>query len=313
VFGFSRNRQLHGMSVEGRHFKRALRQGLARGMETIAQDHAILAALDAEVGRNAARMRNLMRDSDIRVIVSDGDCMYFSRVMAHVARDLGIPFVVIAHGYIGNPFLATIAPVHGDLLVVWTQGQAKALAASIDPDDAAKLRYFGFPKTPELSGTRSPGRVLFIWDPLLIKGDQRNREMRGLATMFDRLRSAGLDPVLRLHPRDRSDAGLGSELSGAGITTDHHAIGLSLGRADVVVGSFSSALIEAAAAGRPVFQFSAEAPFNHEDLPEVHMDDPELAAMLKSAMGQSLPGYRPFDVDEFCDAVCAMARPVATR
>lgn len=305
VLGFARNKQLHALTVRGRQFKRALRRGLAKGMDVMAQEEAIIAALDTEILANRDAVLRYLDASRIRVIVSDGDCMYFSRVIAEAAKELGIPFAVIAHGYVQNPYLATIAPIFGDMFVAWTEGQVAALAASIDAEDVPKLHHFGFPKVPELTTTRQPGRVLMVWNPLVLHGGSRAVAAADVARIATALAGAGLKPVLRMHPRDRRDPVLQEAFDTAGLERDHDLLGAALGRSDVVLGSFSSVLVEAAATGRPVLQFSDAAPFRFESLPEIARDDPTLADRLKAMSGATNTTFPPFDVPAFCDALCA--------
>ena len=227
--------------------------------------------------------------------------MFFQRVILRAANELGIPYVVVSHGFVTDPKLVTIAPLYADMFVAWTEDQRRGLCEAIGPKSAVKVHHFGFPKPPLLQGSGISGRVLLVWHPFIESHGISIREFDTATTIIKRLATAGLDPVLRLHPKDRSDAALANALKDEGVVTDHSSISVALGRAEVVLGSLSSLLIEAASVGKPVFQLSNYPSI--PDLPRIDGNDDGLAETIRLACGTTPQHYPSFDSQEFFDGL----------
>lgn len=295
---FKRNKQLHGLTVRGRWFPRFARSVLSLGMDATVADHDLMDRLNRQIAANVQAVKRYIVRNDIRFFLSDGDCMFFQRVIIQATRELGIPYVVISHGFVTEPTLNTIAPVYADMFVAWTEDQRRDLSEATGCESAQKFQYFGFPKQPKLVNGRVSGQVLVVWHPFVEASGLNMGELERMSALIRQLTDAGLSTVLRLHPKDRSNEELLNALTERKIVAEAPSAVTSLSRADVIIGSLSSLLVEAASAGKPVFQLSDYPTI--PDLPRIDLDDPGLAEKIRAVSGKTFAPYPVFDTETFC-------------
>lgn len=217
----------------------------------------LMERLESLISKEIMIMREILSLCNLRLIIVQSDSAPSARIVVEAARLEGVPYIVIAHGYIQDKKLRSIAPIAADRLIVWSKNQFHELAKVMRKDEASKLRYYGWPKTrliKKSDGHNTPLVVLstiYHGDNLTEKRLFVERAIAELCSLYPMLR-------VRLHPKDRR-VELQGELFMLSnkklITLAHGDIGLELGSSSFVIGMGSSVLVEAAMSGCPVFQF----------------------------------------------------------
>jgi len=297
------NKLLHRLIKLGPTYSRAMARAGANGPDALLEDTALLARLEAELAVNYERMKNFVRAQNIRAFIATGDCKPFSRFLCRAAQDLDLPYIVLAHGYISHSTLVSIAPVHADRLIVWTEQQAKLLHDAV-PDRAEHIYSFGFPpRAAPTDRTLKERRVLFVWEPLGRFGILENH-LPVLSKLAATCSSVGFIPAMRLHPKERGDEALMQSLRAIGFEIDSDDMGMALSRAAVVASSNSTVLCEAAACGIPAVQIEDLAVFAFEgaEMCAAAEFDPARAAATET--GQ--PALPLMDTGRFFDHIAEL-------
>ena len=299
VLGFRRNRQIHALATRGAAFATFLDRLARSGAAAAIADAALMSRLDADFRRNRDDLARLMQDTGLRLLISDGDAMPWQRVMVSAAQMQGIPYVTIAHGYVQNRHLVSIAPIRGDALVTWTQVEAADLRAVLPTDQADKVTSFGFPRHgATVRPKEMRQQVLVAWDPISLKPEaERPLQIDTLGELAAQVRAAGLEPRIRLHPKDRSLPEVTRAVTALGLTLSTDPLNTAFAAAQAVVGSTSSVIFEGMAAGLPGLQIA-------EHCRGVSIAGARivplggLAGALR-ALPDAAPSVRAFDMDGF--------------
>jgi hypothetical protein len=139
-----------------------------------------------------------------------------------------------------------------------------------------------------------PGRVLFATEPITGMAADEYRRINGFidedayALVKRAVAQLGAKLLVRLHPRDRAERWPDAEL-------DRNARGAeSVARAQVVCGTRSMFLVEAAAAGVPVvsLQPGRRTPSPLDEIPIAEDDDQALAALRRALNGTTVKNER---------------------
>ena len=262
-FGVPANRALHKMATMGRAFPRAMELASRQSLEALLADRQRLVRLEASLLRNHARLLRFIEAQRIKLFVATGDSKPFSRLIAKAAKDLGRPYIVLAHGYISNPVLNTIAPIRADRLIAWT-GRQRQMLQEVLPERKDDILCHGFPERVTLPANIAPERrILFAWEPLERTGHEAAHQ-KVLSTLAAACRQADVTPAFRPHPKERRNADLLQRMERLGFEIDQGPLGHALARAACVVSSNSTVLTEAAAAAVPAYQVAELAAFRFE-------------------------------------------------
>ena len=304
------NKLLHRLIKLGPTYAKAMALGGAQGPDAVLADTGLLDRLDAELSANYQRLKRFVQAQNIRGFVATGDCQPFSRFLCRAARELGLPYVVLAHGYVAHRTLVSIAPLHGDELIVWTERQAKLMRAAL-PERASDIHSFGFPiRTAAPDRSLRERRVLFAWEPLLRPG-KFDLHLPVLTRLAQASATTNFTPIMRLHPKERKDADLNSRLAAIGFEMDADDMTRALSRAAVVVSSSSTVLSEAAAFGIPAVQITELANFEFEGaipVPAAQFD-PEAAAATETGT----PAFPLMDVNRLFAHLSDLISHATTR
>jgi len=301
VMGFARNRQLHAIAVRGSAYPRIMAVAAKRGFSAAIANTDLLAALHAQIARNVAEMRRLFERERLRLIMSDGDAMPFQRVMGYAASDLGIPYIVISHGFIQNPHLLTIAPIRADVLITWSEQERHDLIEVLPPKQAEKVHCFGYPRLTASPMRRHGETLLLVWRPISLEPEaDRLVHVERLVGLTAQISEAGFSTRVRLHPKDRRDAVLISRLRATEAVLSEGPLEEEFATCRAVVGLASSVLYEALAAGLPSIQIAeTDRDFRFPGVPVLSREDPNFAAALRQYADASPQPVRAFDIDAF--------------
>lgn len=289
----SEMRALHQLATLGGAFQTFMRAAATKGIVEAAADNQLLGKLDRQARKNFALVKAMIQKQQIQLFIADGDTLPFSRMICAAAKELHVPYVVIAHGYIQHPQLVGIAPIYGDYLVAWTEQQALDLRRALRQEEKSRVLYFGYPKDTHRSEAND-NQALIVWHPSH-DGDLvlQAREIRDVA---EALRSAGYGSRLRLHPKDTKAREFRAFFSGDDIEVSNKPLADDLEQSSVVIGSRSSVLVEAAMSGKRVFQLAAYRTTPLECVAPIEVGD-TFATALKA--NHETEARRPFDYDGF--------------
>lgn len=293
TLGRGANKILHKLATMGPAYSEAVRISSERGAIHAAADEALMMRLERSLARNEALLRAAVERQNIKLFLASGDSQPFSRMLCRVARSLGLPYIVLAHGYVSEPRLVTIAPLHGDQLILWTELQRRQIAAAV-PERAQDLLCFGYPLRPRrLAPASGNRRVLFAWEPIRRLPDP-GPHVAALGSLAEACRKAGYAAAFRPHPKERGDADIRRTVEGLGMAWDTADLSSSLDAASLVASSNSTVLTEAAVAGRPAVQIAELAVFGFEGAPAVRVAD---FAPDRLMQGWTPPALPLVDVD----------------
>lgn len=284
---------LHQLATLGGAFREVMRTAATKGIVEASADRQLMHKLDKQARSNFAYVKAMIEQQRIQLFIADGDTLPFSRMICAAAKELGVPYVVIAHGYIQSPQLVGIAPIYGDYLVTWTDQQAADLRRALREDEKAKVFCFGYPKDTYRFDVKSD-LALIVWHPLH-DGDLalQGEEIRSIAAA---LRSSGYRSRLRLHPKDTKARAFRAFASGTDIEFSEGTLADDLEKSSIVIGSRSSVLVEAAMSGKRVFQLAS-----YRTMPLESVTPIELGHSFEASLNgiQETGEMQPFDYDRF--------------
>lgn len=260
---FKENRNLNRAATFGTAYARFMRAARMRGFQRAVDDRKLLSALDKQARKNFERVKKNLVKANVRLFLADGDTLPHSRFYCRAAHEIGVPYIVFSHGYIQDLQLLSIAPIYADYHVTWTEQQLKDLAGAVSPPDAQKVICFGYPKSI-FPSEGIKGLALIAWHSLV--DCDRAKEMAAIGVLVERARAEGYQVRLRLHPKDRRDSNLYEACRKLNIEVSDNLLETDIRDAEIVLGSYSSVMIEAAMSGKTVLQISDYSIFSFENI-----------------------------------------------
>lgn len=290
---FEKGKQLQRLATRGLAYPKFMKIAANHGMDFALESEALLERLDVDGKRNFELIKTVISKSNIKIFLMDGDTVPHAQIYCLAAQQLNIPYVVFAHGYIQNPRLVGIAPIKGDFLIPWTYQQFEDLSAYLQDHDARKLRYFGYPKEV-FSGAGNADQVLIAWHTLLDR--DRKAEADDLLSTIRRIRAEGYRISVRLHPKDANDRQLCELLAKENVEISRKSLRDDISQAELVIGSFSSVMVEAAMSGKNVLQLAAYSSLPFERVPLLYPHE-----AIRDVVGKlvSPPSMQSFDFEAF--------------
>lgn len=256
------------------------------GPEKVLRNDSLMSSLNKLVRSEIRFVAQIIKLFNIIEVMAQEDCSPSSAIICEAANICNVRFTVVAHGYLQGSNLVTICPIKADTLIVWTRNQLEDMRCVLEPIEARKLAYIGFPKMLPRMQKNDQHSVLFISDPL--DALSKKPEFAGiLRRILSEVKNVGFECVFRLHPKERHDQKLRRFVSDLGFTLTDQSLNLDLAQASHIVGSNSSVLVECAYNGFPTCQIAELRQFEFENVTEVAIDD--LASFLSSdaAIGKS--------------------------
>jgi len=297
---FKQVKQLGRLATRGLAYPKFMRIAAKSGIVSALERKELLKKMDVEGKRNFELIKAVIVKSKIRLFFTDGDTQPHAQMYCRAARELNIPYVIFAHGYIQNPMLVGIAPINGLYLIPWTRNQFEDLAAHLDDHDARKLRYFGYPK--ELfSGVGCTEEVLIAWHTVLDR--DREADLASLLATIYRVRAEGYKVKVRLHPKDSNDDQLCQFLAKQNVDISRRSLQDDIRSAGLVIGSFSSVMVEASMSGKKVLQLEAYSSIPFEQVPVLHSNETIREAAQNLERQFSLDSFDFEAFEAFCQEI----------
>lgn len=289
ILGVSAQRILRKLATLGRSYADASKLMAKHGPDALLAEKHLLDRLEGDLTRNFKSVLDFTRRQRIRAFISQGDGKPHERVFCAVAKDVGIPFVVLSHGYVSEPHLISVAPLYADAFVAWTEDQKRELARAV-PERADDFHCFGFPtKIGGLSRRETAEHVVLVWEPLILSGLLCEHAPR-IIEIAKQVRDAGYVPLFRAHPKETKAPEINAFLSDAGILPDTQDLKASLASAHAIVSSNSSVLTEAAFCGCLALQIEELKSTDYEGAVEIPLEqvgyvlkDPLVAKTVETA------------------------------
>lgn len=251
-----KNPHLGAIGVPSLELARAFRILKEEGPYFFLKDTKRLSRIDQAAKKGVNRISDFITRKNYQMIVAQGEAGPSERLLCEAAALSGVPYVVISHGYIQDPKLISIAPIRSAGLVVWSKKQQEELQNALQPDQAQRIFYFGYPKDIYLNGEIERKNVLFVMEPFcrLINYEEClaavGRSIRGL-------QEKQFNVAVRPHPKDLRSCNMEYICRYLGIghqELSRGSLGDELRGAAFVIGTNSSVLFEASALGIPTFQ-----------------------------------------------------------
>jgi hypothetical protein len=250
-------------NIPGYHLKHAaiLKNILENGFPSKIDEDALV-QLNKVVEIEFNCMRKILKNLNINTIFAKGDSMYNQRLICEALKRNGGSYYTVAHGYVQNPALVSIAPIRSNALVVWTEHQRIEISKALGEEEAKKVFFVGFPRgrmpASEVSYSnlnKSVKRALFIANPV-VSTDDFELAAKIWEQAYVITSGLGFRVVFRAHPRDPKKSLLEAAAKDWGAEISSLSINAELEAASCVIGSQSSVLIEAEHGGKPVCQLS---------------------------------------------------------
>ena len=221
-----------------------------------------LKKLNKIVELNVKEIKSVISRLGIKCMVTQGDGTVQASVVCRAAKELGVKYISVAHGYIQNPYLISICPIRGDYLLTWTKSQKEDIKNVISESEKGKVKYIGCPKHIGVNLESDKFKnALFVSEPINSKLSDE-RYMNYLHRTKEVMEEKFNDYSFRLHHKESDE--VIQYLKSKGFSISENELINDLAKYDVVLGSNTSALFESAYVGNPTFQVKELARFNFD-------------------------------------------------
>lgn len=263
-----------------RFYYRAYRVGVGE----VIRDEDYMSYIDGLVRDEVSSCSILLTRLGYRLLILETDSSPYSRVLCEAARMSNTRVVVIAHGYIQDPQLISIAPIHADYLYVWSMSQKSGLQSALPMSERAKVRYDGSPV--HISGIKSTKETsyktcLIAIEPVSSLKKKFEEWNAILIRALKALNALDYRCLVRVHPKDSSSDAIITvleELQGELVDYELSVVSSiydELLRTDLVVISNTSVGVQAVAMGIPSIQIKELKAFEFDNIPAVSVIDIE--------------------------------------
>lgn len=198
----------------------------------------------------------IFKKNHIKVVVLSCDRSFIERALVFAAKDNNIPVVVFQHGiFIGDDVGRTKIGIYGDQYWVWCQ-MIKDKFIEAFGEYQTDIRIMGYPFKTDVDSTIKQKRVLFIGEDYSNLNPEYDAKYNDAArNVLRACNLKGLDFNFRPHPNvnkflvaDTFKDEKGFKFSKISSLMD------DINNSIMVVGDFSSVLLEAALINKPVIQ-----------------------------------------------------------
>lgn len=245
------------------------------GLTATISDKSYMAVIEKQIRGTIINLSNYLTSRGFVSIINQAEWGPGPASLRKAAEIAEIPYHVIAHGYIQDPKLISIAPIRSTSLSVWSPLQKREVMACIPKRDGQRVKYSGLPLDKKCGKFESVFDVLFILEPLgvLNSADSRKRASKiALASLAQK----GLSTRVRVHQKDLARKDLCEMLELLGVDwadISQGNIARDLLETRVVIGTNSSVLFEAAALGISSFQILEGAYSTFEGVKQIKLSE----------------------------------------
>lgn len=214
---------------------------------SITKEKKTMEILNKKIKSEFDRVKKISKQIGLEVYITSDDQSYASQIVCKALRETNTRIITIAHGYIQNKKLISIAPSNSDVIATWTDIEKNSLERALN-SPTTKIISIGCPKTSHTSNTppkeKTKNQILFIADPIFFFGKKENKI--SIINELEKISSdSGFSFKLRLHPKDLETKNPEISISSNPPKNLEEEFSESL----AVIGFDSSALFEAAAYG----------------------------------------------------------------
>ena len=252
--------------LQGIHMKMK-RKGLPKFLSQYKNIQKLEVALQKQIKFTESFLINLKIE---RLIIQNEHCFHEKILMA-AAKNVVVPVIVIAHGYVQCSALAAIAPIEANYLIVWTEAQ-KNYIENQSNEFLGKVKFFGWPfeRITSSSSTKHISPLIILTDVDDVLTDyQFERTLNFLDGFTKRCKTARI----RLHPTTIRVTSKRNTLLTERYTSYLSELDLTedLQRSNLVIGHDSSVLVTAIENGIETYRFTETAISNIPEVPVLTM------------------------------------------
>lgn len=207
---------------------------------------AILDNSENKIKKHIFRLSKIYRYRNIQAIFTTGSTSYSTSSLCLAAKKSQITYTVLAHGYISNPELITIAPIRSNYLILWTKYQANILKEKVEDLEKHKLLYFGYPGDKIMKNKSKVSRkILFALEPIDKLVKTHPFSLKATLYLYNKLKDE-FECFFRPHPKDSLNYMRISKILDVNLESlSNCSLNKDLSVAKVVVSTNSSVLIQA--------------------------------------------------------------------
>ena len=163
---------------------------------------AILDNSENKIKKHIFRLSKIYRYRNIQAIFTTGSTSYSTSSLCLAAKKSQITYTVLAHGYISNPELITIAPIRSNYLILWTKYQANILKEKVEDLEKHKLLYFGYPGDKIMKNkVRFQEKFFFALEPIDKLVKTHPFSLKATLYLYNKLKDE-FECFFRPHPKD---------------------------------------------------------------------------------------------------------------
>ncbi len=220
------------------------------------------------IKKHILKLSRIYKMRNVKAILSTGSSSFSSSSLCLAAKISGINYTILAHGYISNPELITIAPVRSNFLIVWTKYQVKMLKEKIKNDEKDKVLYLGYPGERIIREVKKPTKkILFALEPIQKLIEMDTDILKNIRYLSKKLKGK-FDLVFRPHPKDSKNYNkIKNILHIETNMISNNSLKNDLSTVDAVIATNSSVLIHANLSGIYSYQIQEGAKSIYDGIP----------------------------------------------
>ncbi|WNK20120.1 hypothetical protein P1P91_00010 [Halomonas piscis] len=248
------------------------------------------------------KLSDLMKRLGVKRIIATGDSTSASRLLCEAAKKAGAKYFVVAHGYVQDPKLISIAPIYADRIFMWTHNQQASFQEAVQEESQkSKIFFEGSPlrvKDNQVQEELEERKFLFALEPLPKDEDQKKSFIDIVRSYARKVIECGAEPVFRLHPKDNKESESFLSLVGCGKLSSVRDVYYDIGTSRCVVISNSSVAVQSALYGVKSVQIKGLKKFDFEYTEAMSLA--EFDRFIKNGMaGAGSPLIEPLSPEVF--------------
>jgi hypothetical protein len=168
-------------------------------------DESLLALLNQKVQSEVALIAKILYTYKIKNVLTSSDDDPYMRILCKAAIVARTDVNIIAHGYLGNPKLLTVAPIYASKLFVWTSKQRVDLCECLDEPDKSKVYFAGSPLVPEKHVKQASQDNIVFFAIGFLPEENLDSILGIIGDYVNIVAKYGFKISIRFHPDDRND------------------------------------------------------------------------------------------------------------